>query len=81
MKYGKNCCGRWTIKQQLFDLWVQTLTHNYNIKYEYQDSDNIDNIIQSLSLSCEDYLDIYQSAVVILECFFQTISKRLLNFS
>ena len=85
MKYGKNLFSfvvdELLSSKELFDLWVQTLTHNYNIKYESQDSDNIDNIIQSLTLSCENYLVIFQSAVVILESLFQSISKRLFNFS
>lgn len=82
MKYGKNLFSfvvdELLSSKELFDLWVQTLTHNYNIKYESQDSDNI---IQSLTLSCENYLVIFQSAVVILESLFRSISKRFFNFS
>lgn len=61
MKYGKKLFSH-VLEEisndiYLFEIWVQTLTQNYEFRYSSSDDENIEIIIQSVILSCENYLE------------------------
>lgn len=65
----------------LFEIWVQTLTQNYEFRYSSTDDENIEIIIQSVILSCENYLEIYQSVVLLfLKVSYNEFRRDFLTF-